>query len=630
MKGGMDMEDVNLRKLEEHFIQHTYEGQHYGIKAIDVEESMKQLYKLLKQYQITRYDIQIHVRHDRKHIKIAFDVDSFDKVEEPSKAYHIPKKIPIGIDRYTELTSGYYYVDKTEMIKSFLDSGDLVTLITRPRRFGKTLNLSMMAEFFDITKDNSTLFEGTFISYTDYMKYRNSYPVIFISFKDCKGEKRHMCQKIYWTLWNVFEQFTKQLNQLDDESKMEFIELRNIIKQKRRETIDLDIGSEALLLLCKMYYHIYQKPVILLIDEYDTPFMSAYTGGYYDKVKDFLSDMLSCTLKGNPYLYRAVLTGCQRIAKENIFSGLNNLEVCSLQDEQYANCFGFTEAETRKLLQYYGKDLNEEVKAMYDGYHIGSYELYNPWSILNYAKKGRLASYWVNTGSHQMLKQWLEDAPQSFFDQMRTLLEDRSIDIVCNLVECYYQNKKTSQIWAQLIHAGYLTIDEVKGNHYYKIRIVNKEVKEELVSILHDCFGVDDSIMREVSNALLEGNKELFQEKYETVLRDMMSYHDLKDENSYHILMLCVYSFMSKEYVLLSNKETGYGRADIYLKSKKGQKDIVIELKHRKQIKGNQDLKKLAFRAIQQIEEHHYAKGKRAIAIGIAHSGKRCEIVWKE
>ena len=291
------------------------------------------------------------------------------------------KKIPIGTKSFSRLVEGnYYFVDKTLMIKEFLDRGTDVTLITRPRRFGKTINMSMMAEFFDITKDSKEIFKGTKIMETPYAAEINQYPTIFISFADAKRDKETVVSTIRTQIqiqWDKYDFVFENLKGIDD----------------------------AISFLMERMEDYYGKEVMVFIDEYDTPFVEAHTGGFYDEVRGGLAGLLHNSLKTSTSLKYAMLTGIQRVAKENIFSDLNNLDVYTVIDNDYSEYFGFSIEETKELLEYYDLELNDEVKEMYDGYKMGDKEIYNPWSILNYARRKVLVPYWVNTSANTMLKQ---------------------------------------------------------------------------------------------------------------------------------------------------------------------------------------------------------------------------------
>lgn len=291
------------------------------------------------------------------------------------------KKIPIGTKSFSRLVEGnYYFVDKTLMIKEFLDRGTDVTLITRPRRFGKTINMSMMAEFFDITKDSKEIFKGTKIMETPYAAEINQYPTIFISFADAKRDKETVVSTIRTQIQNQWDKYD-----------FVFENLKGI--------------DDAISFLMEIMEDYYGKEVMVFIDEYDTPFVEAHTGGFYDEVRGGLAGLLHNSLKTSTSLKYAMLTGIQRVAKENIFSDLNNLDVYTVIDNDYSEYFGFSIEETKELLEYYDLELNDEVKEMYDGYKMGDKEIYNPWSILNYARRKVLVPYWVNTSANTMLKQ---------------------------------------------------------------------------------------------------------------------------------------------------------------------------------------------------------------------------------
>ena len=553
-------------------------------------------------------------------------------VEEPKVLYDIDdakeKHVPIGMSNYRMVKKeNAYYVDKTKMIEELLRLNDQVTLITRPRRFGKTLNMSMLAEFFDITKDSKEIFKDTYIYQTKYVKEMNKWPVIFLSFFDCKGDEGFMMESLIGNLLYEYDKYSLEFDNIKSIGFKKRIErvydilLRNVESDK-----ELFLMQEALSLLIRFLYEKYNKQVILLLDEYDTPFMSALTGKYYEQVKDLLTGMLSSALKDNEYLYKGVLTGIQRIAKENLFSGLNNLEVCSIQDEKYKDVFGFTEDETRTLLEAHHLELNQDVKEMYDGYTIGGTEIYNPWSVINYADKGVLASYWINTGSNEVVCQLLEKSSNKVKKQYIELLEKGEMKVNCILEGAYIELRGATQLWALLVHAGYLTIKAKVSFDEYVLRIVNGEVKQDLIQILKRIFSLDDCNVYEMFEMIQEGKIKEFEEAYQEILFNYPSYFDLKDENSYHVLLLGLCIIVSDSYEIMSNQEKGYGRADIYLKSKKGQRDIVIEMKYAENDKED-CLLASADKAMTQILDKHY--GDDAIKIGIGNHQKKARITWK-
>ena len=553
-------------------------------------------------------------------------------VEEPKVLYETEilkeKRVPIGISNYRDvINENAYCVDKTKMIEELLTLNDEVTLITRPRRFGKTLNMSMLAEFFDITKESKELFKNTYIYHTKYVKEMNQWPVIFMTLKDCKGKKEKLIKQLYMELSKEYGRYYDEFQSVKDRFlSNQLLEICDVLLDA-----DISINGEvtvinAIELLMRFLYKKYEKRVILLVDEYDTPFMSAYAGKYSEQVKDLLTGMFSSALKDNEYLYKGVLTGIQRIAKENLFSGLNNLEVCSIQDEKYKDVFGFTEDETRTLLEAHHLELNQDVKEMYDGYTIGGIEIYNPWSVINYADKGVLASYWINTGSNEVVCQLLEKSSNKVKKQYIELLEKGEMKVNCILEGAYIELRGATQLWALLVHAGYLTIKAKVSFDEYVLRIVNGEVKQDLIQILKRIFSLDDCNVYEMFEMIQEGKIKEFEEAYQEILFNYPSYFDLKDENSYHVLMLGLCIIVSDSYEIMSNQEKGYGRADIYLKSKKGQRDIVIEMKYAENDKED-CLLASADKAMTQILDKHY--GDDAIKIGIGNHQKKAKMAWK-
>ena len=579
--------------------------------------------------EITLTDIECRVKISKRDILYEEGVHELNVKESESSYDADRKKIPIGMSDFRKLRmQNSQYIDKTKMIEMLLNSGDEVTLITRPRRFGKTLNMSMLAEFFDIMKDSKKLFEDTYIYQTEYVKEINQWPVIFLTLKDCKGIKEKLLRQLYMVLSKEFSKYYDEFQGLKDRFlSKQLLEICDVLLETDISMNGVVTIINAIELFIRFLYEKYHKQVILLIDEYDTPFMSAYAGKYYEQVKDLLTGMLSSALKDNEYLYKGVLTGIQRIAKENLFSGLNNLEVCSMQDEKYKDMFGFTEDETRTLLEAHHLELNQNVKDMYDGYTIGGVEIYNPWSVLNYADKGILASYWINTGSNDVICQLLEKSSNKVKVQYVELLEKGEIKVNYILEGAYVELRGATQLWALLIHAGYLTIKEKLGFDDYVLRIVNGEVKQDLIQILKRIFLLDDCNIHDMFEMIQDDRIEEFEEVYNEILYNYPSYYDLKNENSYHVLMLGLSILVSDSYEIMSNKEKGYGRPDIYLKSKKGQKDIVIEMKCAES-DTEESLLAAADKAMAQILDKNY--GKDAIKIGIGNHQKKAKIAWKD
>ena len=496
------------------------------------------------------------------------------------------KKIPIGTKSFSRLVEGnYYFVDKTLMIKEFLDRGTDVTLITRPRRFGKTINMSMMAEFFDITKDSKKIFNGTKIMETPYAAEINQYPTIFISFADAKRDKETVVSTIRTQIQNQWDKYDFVFENLKGFKKTNYERLYEVLADNNKN--NLKGIDDAISFLMERMEDYYGKEVMVFIDEYDTPFVEAHTGGFYDEVRGGLAGLLHNSLKTSTSLKYAMLTGIQRVAKENIFSDLNNLDVYTVCDREYSEYFGFDSDETKKLLEYYGLELNNEVKEMYDGYHIGNQDIYNPWSIMNYAKRKKLISYWVNTSANSMIKTALKQANYTFKNQYDKLIKDGKLDTYVSMQTSFFEEADNSTLWGLFVNAGYLTvtkeIDLLKGK--YRIEIPNKEVKQEFIKLTEYQLGLSSGTLDTVTESLAKEDQETFLESYQEILM-VPSYHDLQKENSYHMMMLGMCLCLNKDYEIISNREVGKGRDDLILKAKDEKKtSFVLEFKYLKEDK---------------------------------------------
>ena len=541
------------------------------------------------------------------------------------------KALPIGVSNYRELKENdYYAVDKSKMIESYLINKYKVTLITRPRRFGKTLNMSMMAEFFDVTKDSKDIFEGTYISQSEYASYMNQYPTIFISFANAKQNKQGIVEVIKYQLREAYRKYQIVFDNLVDEIDIEdykriFGEVKNV------DNGDLQVVRQALVFLMDQLYKYYGKRVMVFIDEYDTPFIEAHVNGCYEEIRGELSLMLHNALKTSDSLEYAMLTGIQRVAKENIFSGLNNLKVCTVIDEHYAKYFGFTEEETKELLEYYGLDLYDGVKQMYDGYNIGEVEIYNPWSIVNYIDNKKLRPYWVNTSANVMIKQAMKQSDTSFQRGYEQLIEQGYLQTTLKMETSFFESSSTASLWGLFVNAGYLTISKTisEQRNKYEIRIPNQEVQEEFQSLTSYYLQVSETDLTELFDALRDEDELLFKETYQRLLLTIPSYHDLKDENSYHMFFVGVCAWLRNEYEIISNKEEGKGRCDVILKGKnEKQVSYIFEFKYTKE---ESNLKEMAKEAISQIKEKQYDANidGNVIYVGMAHYHKDVEIVWK-
>ena len=543
------------------------------------------------------------------------------------------KAIPIGVSDYERLRKeDYYFVDKSMMIQEFLRRKSIVTLIRRPRRFGKTINMSMMAEFFDVTKDAKEIFKGTAIMDTEYAAEMNQYPTIFLSFANAKGSRRSVIQNIQQAFLELYQKHQQVFADLDEYERPVLQLIKNNLFALDKQ--DLDGLESALAFLMKQLEKHHGKKVMVFIDEYDTPFIEAHVNGYYEEIRGGLSSLLHNALKASTSLQYAMLTGIQRVAKENIFSDLNNLVVCTVTDKRYAQYFGFTEAEAKAVLEYYGLKLDEEVKAMYDGYHFGKEEIYNPWSILNYADTGELAPYWVNTSSNKMIRKAMEGRDQAFARGYEELIEKGKLETLARMETSFFEVSSTESLWGLFVNAGYLTIEKVISarDGRYVLRIPNEEVQQEFRDLTASYLNVSESNLSAMFNGLRYEERERFAQSYADMLQSLPSYHDLKDENSYHVLFLGMCAWLSNEYEIKSNREAGKGRCDIILKAKKERlPSYVLEFKYLKEADEN-GLEASARAAIDQIKARRYdieLTGK-VILVGLAHAGKKVRIVWQE
>ena len=545
------------------------------------------------------------------------------------------KKIPTGIKSFRKLREeNYYFVDKTLMIKDFLERGSEVTLITRPRRFGKTINMSMMSEFFDITKDSKEIFKGTKIMDTPYASELNQYPTIFISFADAKENKETIVKFLKNQFQLEYSRYNYIFKDMDEYEENDYRIINEGIKNNQNGTLQ-DI-EKALIFLMHRLKKYYGKDVVLFIDEYDTPFIEAKTGNFYQEIKGSLATLLRSSLKNSDDLKYAMLTGIQRVAKENIFSDLNNLVVCDVTDQRYASYFGFTNNETQELLEYYDLELNDEVKEMYDGYHIGSQDIYNPWSLLNYADTQKLISFWVNTSANSMIKNALKQADYTFKNQYDKLIKESKLDTYVSMQTSFFEEANNSTLWGLFVNAGYLTVTKeinlLKGK--YRIEIPNEEVKQEFIKLTEYQLGLSSGTLDTVTESLVNEDQEKFLESYQEILM-IPSYHDLEKENSYHMMMLGMCLCLSNDYEVLSNREAGRGRFDLVLKAKYTElTSFVLEFKYLKDVSKDleSELDNLSNEAIEQIQSKNYSfdlKGK-VIYIGLAHHGKDVQMKWIE
>lgn len=556
------------------------------------------------------------------------------------------KNMPVGVDDFADVIGNdYYFVDKTRFIKMILDKQVKVTLITRPRRFGKTLNLSMLYYFF--TQKNSTenrkLFAGLEIMRADekYIREQGTRPVIFLTFKDIKYKN--------WpgelgTIVNLMSELYQQYLYLADSaalSKYDKDYFDNICK-KTASQADLE---ESLAKLCKFLTVHYDRKPILLLDEYDAPIISAWHNNYYDDCIQFMRRFLGTALKNNINLDFAVLTGITRVSKESIFSGLNNLSVCGVLSELYDDCFGFTPDETKKLMResgYAGKV--SELKQWYDGYKFGNTEIYNPWSVINFVYHNcKYRAYWINVSDNAILHTMLQGVDSRRRKELESLLYGQTIETTVdeNIVYSDLGGSRDS-LYMVLLHTGYLKAVNVKeykdGIAFVSLKIPNREIhfayRKEILR--HIVPGQGVTLLQEMLDAMTDGRAKDFSEKLSKVLLDSVSYNDVakKPENFYHGLLLGLSVLLSDEYRIESNRESGYGRFDIaFFPRGNDMAGVILEIKA---ANSDNELVKLARTAADQIEQKKYQReleceGVRNIwKYGIALYGKKVEIFMAE
>ena len=553
------------------------------------------------------------------------------------------KRISTGTENFKELIdNNYYYVDKTMLIEDVIS--DKVMMYNRPRRFGKTLNLSMLYYFFsNQEKENSYLFKGFNISKDEeILKHQNQYPVIFLTLKDMNNN--NFKSQIYKFSSIISGIINKYIDRIIDSPLLNYRD-KSWLEKYYNVNANLDEIKEALYNISIILNKYYRKKVIILIDEYDVPLQSAYNHGYYDEMVDFLRSVFSSALKTNDALERGVLTGCLRISKESIFTGLNNFIVRNITDREASDCFGFTQEEIDKLLDYYDLiDKRNEIKDWYDGYLFGETEIYNPWSALNYIKKVlsdnqyQAISFWANTSSNDLVKQYIENSTITMKEEFEELINGKSIikKIVPELTyrEMSFKNSMNDDIYSFLLFTGYLKIKEkvYENNELvedtYKLVIPNKEVKKIYENIFMKWFeGYQRENRNEFINKLLDGKEKDAQKILNQVLKSSISYYD-NYESFYHGFMV---GFLNVDgYEVKSNRESGEGRFDLaILPMDIDDQAIIIECKHSSSIK---ELRKDSKEASNQIIEKRYIEGlvdegyENVIGYGISFYKKQCII----
>ena len=567
-------------------------------------------------------------------------------------------KLPVGIDDFRKLReSHFYYVDKTRLIEQLLLNWSEVTLFTRPRRFGKTLNMSMLKSFFDIGTDKA-LFDGLYISDNKELcdEYMGKYPVIFLSLKGVEG----------LTYEEAFEAFVsimgKEVNRvsfLADSDKLTQIEREQYngltIMKNGRLAFDKEKLISSLQLLSQLLYKHYGKKVVILIDEYDVPLDKAFQNGYYNEMVSLIRGLFGQALKTNEFLQFAVLTGCLRISKESIFTGLNNFKVMSITDSRFDEQFGFTDSEVKKLLSDYGMDSHfDEVKEWYDGYHFGKADVYCPWDVINHAdhlrddSDAKPQTYWINSSGNSLVRRLINRADSSTKDEIERLIAGEAIEKVIRQDLTYDEIENSiDNIWSVLFTTGYLTkVGEVKladsESYAYKLIIPNKEVREVFVLQIQEWFKAvvanDNDTMKLLSKAILDKDETLLARQLNIVMGRMISILDTKapddmKENFYHGLLLGLLRGSNPDWLIKSNRESGDGFSDILIKPENPDLGIVIEVKYAKEFKG---LDAACGAAMAQIKQKRYDETLRdegrcdILAYGIAFCRKRCRVVGEK
>ena len=559
--------------------------------------------------------------------------------------------LPVGIENFEEIRQlGFYYIDKTRLIEQLLQGWGKVTLFTRPRRFGKTLNMSMLKSFFEIGTDKS-LFDGLYISGNKELcdEYMGKYPVIFLSLKGVDGldfttAKRMLCAILKNELDRHY--YLKTSDALTDEDRTLFIKML----QGSYDNIE-----DSIRMLSKLLFKHFGQKAVILIDEYDVPLDKAFQNGYYKEMVSLIRGLFGQALKTNEFLQFAVLTGCLRISKESIFTGLNNFKVMSITDSRFDEQFGFTDGDVRKLLSDYGMDSHfDEIKEWYDGYHFGRADVYCPWDVINHVdhlrddSDAKPQTYWINSSGNSLVRRLINRADSSTKDEIERLIAGEAIEKVIRLDLTYDEiDNSIDNIWSVLFTTGYLTkIGEVKlpdsESYAYKLVIPNKEVREVFVLQIQEWFKAvvanENDTMKLLSRAILDKDEQQIARQLNIVMGRMISILDTKapddmKENFYHGLLLGLLRGSNPDWLIKSNRESGDGFSDILIKPEDPDAGIIIEVKYAKEIKG---LDAACDAAMAQIKDKHYDEALRdedrcdILAYGIAFCRKRCRVVGEK
>ena len=552
------------------------------------------------------------------------------------------KSLPIGISDYVRAQADYYYVDKTLLIKEFLDRKPLVSLFTRPRRFGKTLNMDMLRVFFEISEEDTSKYFVDKAIWRCGMEYRNhqgKYPVVFLTFKDVKFDSwKATLDKI----GNLLQEEFGRHQELAASDKLAEYEKAYYAKIMNGEASEVDLTA-SLEKLSQMLTKHYGKAPVIIIDEYDTPIQEGYSKDFYDEIIGFMRNFFSGAFKDNRNLTYGFLTGILRIAQESIFSGLNNLTVNSVMDDEYDQFFGFTSSEVKDMLEYYSAlDKEAELKDWYDGYLFGSTEIYNPWSVINYISKGCIPqAYWVNTGKNEILEDVLKVATDDITERLHALLQgERVVARIDQNVVYRSLSEDPANIYSLLLVAGYLKTPrkqlQADGSYLCEVSIPNKEIaavyKSEILSHLLQIGAVTRTTADKIAESLYANDYKKLQKAIAEYMDKSISFYDAGAESFYHGLVLGLIALMDNQYKIKSNRESGDGRYDISLIPRENRyPGIIMELKWKKDL--NEDgLIELADQALAQIDNNRYdAEMKEdgiqdVLKFGIAFSGKKVYI----
>ena len=552
------------------------------------------------------------------------------------------KAVPVGIEDFKELIQeGYYYIDKTLLIDEMLMNKSKVTLFTRPRRFGKTLNMSMLKYFFDVKdkEENKKLFENLKVSDSEYMSEQGKYPVIFISLKDLKGNTWEEClESIKDIMYKIFNEYNFLREKLNVVEKRQFDKIWEITGNERN-------FKTSLLDLSNYLNKYYGEKVIILIDEYDAPIINAFDKGYYNEAINFFQTFFSSALKTNNSLKYGILTGITRIIKEGIFSGLNNLYVNTILSKDYSEYFGLLESEVIEMLEYFDMKYKiEEVREWYNGYIFGESKVYNPWSIVNYVRKKEIKAYWANVSGNTLLENMLDHAGESVYDDLKRFTDGESIEKYISdgtTIKSLLNND--DEIWQLLLYSGYLTKDEKQKEidvtseytDVYNLRIPNKEIRKYFGNMFLNRFFGTEVKTNILIKALENGDIKKFEKTLGEIMINMLSHFDLDKEMEkiYQVFMIGLVGFLMGKYEIISNDESGYGRYDLaMIPIKSNEKAYLMEFKISKTKKG---MEEKAEKALKQIDEKKYdtklkARGiKNILKIGVAFYGKEVKVVFK-